>query len=73
EVRPSDFGDRVVKRFGNIPESKPTNANNIGSFAAENGASSKGAVGEGSEWIAASEGGDGLGSGEAHADNLGGG
>ncbi|MFZ0863991.1 MAG: hypothetical protein WCA27_13540, partial [Candidatus Sulfotelmatobacter sp.] len=60
EVRPSDFGDRVVKRFGNIPESKPTNANNIGSFAAENGASSKGEMGECSEGIAASEGSDGL-------------
>src|ERR1035437_9279219 len=57
EVRPSDFGDRVVKRCGNIPQHTPTKPNNIGSFAEENGAGTKGEMGEGSKGIAASSGG----------------
>jgi hypothetical protein len=38
----------------------------VGSFAAKNGAGTKGEMGERSEWIAASEGSDGLGSCQAH-------
>jgi hypothetical protein len=33
---------RVVKRFGNIRESKPTQPNNIGSVTSQNGAGTKG-------------------------------
>jgi hypothetical protein len=47
ETGSSNFGDRVDKRFWNIPESNPTEANYMGSFAAENGAGSKGEMGEG--------------------------
>jgi len=41
-----NFGDRVVERFGIISQRKPTDANCIGSFAPENGAGAKDAVGE---------------------------
>jgi len=53
EIRSSNFGHRVVKRFGNIPKHKPTQADHIGSFAAENGAGTEGKMGKGAEWIAA--------------------
>jgi hypothetical protein len=69
EVGSSDFRDRVVKRIGNIPDRKPTEANNIGSFTTENGASAKGEMGEDSKGIAASSGGsqnDWFGSCKAH-------
>jgi hypothetical protein len=68
ETGSSNFGDRVAKRFWNIPESKPTEANCIGSFAAENGAGTKGEMGEDSNGIEASGGGENnwLGSREAH-------
>ena len=69
EVGSSDFGDRVVKRFGSIPESKSTDANHIGSLAAQDGPGAKGEMGEGSEGIAASSGdsqNNGFGSCEAH-------
>jgi hypothetical protein len=69
EVRPSDFRDRVAKRFGNIPKNRPTEANNIGSFKTENGAGATGEMGEGSEWIEASSGGrkgNWFGTREAH-------
>jgi hypothetical protein len=68
EVRSSNLSDRVVKRFGNISERKPTYPNHIGCFTAENGTGTKGEVGEGSEGITtngASED-NGLGSGQAH-------
>ncbi len=45
--------DRVVKRFGSIPESKSTDPNHIGSFAAKDGTGAKGKMGEGSERIGA--------------------
>src|SRR5580698_2669961 len=47
EVRPSDFSDRVATWFRIISPNKPTEANDIGSFTAENGPSSKGEMGEG--------------------------
>jgi hypothetical protein len=53
EVRPSDFYDRVAKWFRNIPERKPTKPNYFGGFTAENGAGTKGAMGEGGQGIAA--------------------
>src|SRR4029077_237252 len=52
EVRPSDFRDRVAKWFRNIPERKTSHPNRIRRFAAENGAGSKGEMGDGPEWIA---------------------
>jgi hypothetical protein len=68
EVRSSDLSDRVVKRFGNIPERKSTCPNHIGSFTPENGASAKGEMGKGTEGIAASGVSENnrLGSCEAH-------
>ena len=53
EVRSSDLSDRVVKRFGNIPERKSTYPNHTGSFATKNGAGAKGEMGKGSSGIAA--------------------
>jgi hypothetical protein len=53
EARSSDWGDRVIKRFRNLLERKPTYPNHIGRFTPENGASAKGEVGKGSEGIAA--------------------
>jgi hypothetical protein len=53
EVRSSDLSDRVVKRFGNIPERKSTYPNHIGSFTTKNGAGAKGEMGKGSPGIAA--------------------
>ena len=69
EVGSSNYRDRVVKQIGNIPQRKPTEANNIGSFATENGAGTKGKMGEGSAGIAAISGGrenNGIRSCEAH-------
>jgi hypothetical protein len=66
EVGSSNFRDRVFERYGNISHGHPTDPNRIGSFAAENGAGTKGEMGEGPGWIAASEGSDGLGSCKAH-------
>ena len=57
EVRPSDFSDRVATRFRIISPNKPTEANYIGGFEAENGAGSEGEMGECSEGIAASSSG----------------
>jgi hypothetical protein len=57
EVRSSDTGDRVVKRFGNLPQRKPTEANNFGSFKAENDIATKGEMGRG--WKGIEAGGDG--------------
>jgi hypothetical protein len=56
EVGSGNFGDRVLERYGNIPEDKPTDPNGIGSFAAENGAGTKGEMGKGWEGIAFSGG-----------------
>jgi hypothetical protein len=53
EVGSSDFSDRVIERFGDIPASKPTDPSNIGSFTAQDGAGTKGEMGKGSERIAA--------------------
>jgi hypothetical protein len=66
EVGSSNYGDRVVKRYGNISHGNPTDPNRIGSFAAENGAGAKSEMGEGSEWIAVREGSDGFGSCQTH-------
>src|SRR5450631_3456980 len=68
EVRSSDFSDRVIKRFRNSQTGKPTDANYIGSFTAQDGAGTKGTMGACSEGIAASScdcENDGLGSCEA--------
>src|SRR5580692_1299715 len=54
EVRPSDFSDRVATWFRIISPNKPTEANCIGSFTAENGAGAEGEMGECSEGITAS-------------------
>jgi hypothetical protein len=54
EIRPSDFSDRVATRFRIISPNKPTEANCIGSFTAENGAGAEGEMGECSEGITAS-------------------
>ena len=53
EVRSSDFSDRVIKRFGNIPERKSTYPDHIGRFTPKNGAGAKGEVGKGQEGITA--------------------
>jgi hypothetical protein len=66
-----NFSDGVVERFGIISQRKPTDANCIGSFAPEHGAGAKGAMGLDSKGIAASEGGDGIGSCQAHHINSG--
>jgi hypothetical protein len=47
EVGSSNYGDRIVKRLGNIPQNKSTEANYLSGFTAENGAGAKGKVGEG--------------------------
>ena len=46
KYRSSDFSDRVIKWFGNIRGNKPTDASNIGSFTAQDGAGAKGKMGE---------------------------
>jgi hypothetical protein len=68
EVGSSDFRDRVFERFGSIPQINPTDPNRVGSFAAENGAGTKGEMGKGSERTEASSGSkpNGFGSCEAH-------
>ncbi len=66
EVGSSDFRDRVFEQYRSIPQINPTDPNYLGGFAPENGAGTKGEMGEGSEWIAASEGSDGLGSCQTH-------
>jgi hypothetical protein len=57
EVRPSDFSDRVATWFRIISPDKPSEANYIRGFEAENGAGSEGEMGECSEGIAASSSG----------------
>jgi hypothetical protein len=66
EVGSSNFKDRVVERFGSIPQVGPLNPNRIGSFAEENGAGAASALGKSAEWIAANDGSAGLGSCKAH-------
>ena len=45
----SDFSYRVIKRFGNNPEGKPTDPNHIEGFTAQDGAGATGKMGKGSE------------------------
>jgi hypothetical protein len=47
EAKPSNFSNRVFKRYGNNRGDKPTEANYIGSLAAENGAGAASAMGKG--------------------------
>ena len=49
EVGPSDFSNRVVKGFGDSQAGKPTDANYIGGFPAQDGAGAKGEMGKGRE------------------------
>jgi hypothetical protein len=49
EIGSSNFSDRVVERYGNIPEDKPADPNYLGSFTTENGEGAKGEMGESSE------------------------
>jgi hypothetical protein len=56
KVGSSDFGHRVVKRFGNVPEYKPSKTNHIRRFATENGSSPKGSLDESSQGITACSG-----------------
>jgi len=60
EVRPSDFSDRVATWFRIVSPYKPTQAKTFGSFSAENGASSKGEMGEGWKRITPCKGSDGF-------------
>ena len=64
---------RSVLRFGSIPDSKSTDPNHIGSFAAEDGTGAKGKMGEGSRGIAANGASEnnGLGTCEAHHVSIG--
>jgi hypothetical protein len=57
KLGPSDFSDRVATRFRIISPNKPTEANHIGGFTAENGAGAEGEMGECSKGIAASSNG----------------
>ena len=47
EVKPSNFSNRIFKRYENDWGDKPTEANYIGSLAAENGAGAASALGKG--------------------------
>jgi hypothetical protein len=53
EVRYSDFGDRVIKRFGNGWEIKSTDPSDIAGFTAQDGTGAAGEMGQGSEWVTA--------------------
>ena len=49
KVGSSDFSHCFIKRFGDVPDDKPSKTNHIGSFAAENGASPKSSLDESSQ------------------------
>jgi hypothetical protein len=56
EVGSSNFRDRVVERFGSIPQVGTTDPNSVRSFTAEKGAGTKSEMGKGSEGTEASSG-----------------
>jgi hypothetical protein len=66
EVGSRDISHRITERLRFIPKNKPASPSNIGGFTTENGAGTKGKMGEGSKGIEANSGGHGGGSGQAH-------
>jgi hypothetical protein len=54
KVGSSDCSDRVIKRVGNIPQSEPTDPNNIAGFTAQDGTGATSEMGKRSQRITAS-------------------